>query len=145
MASVVSGWNRRLTAPAVLVLALLAACGHGNRGLVGPTWQWTHATEFAPFAHTDVADPSLYTVTFAGDGSVHVKADCNIVRGTYVTSGQDITLTLGPSTRAACPEGSLGDRFVGLLHTASTFRVESNGLTIRLKNDGGRMTFSRAG
>jgi heat shock protein HslJ len=145
MASAATGWSRGLIIPSVLAITMLASCGSGTRGLVGPTWQWTHATEFAPFAHTDVADPSLYTLSFQHDGTVHVKAGCNSVSGTYVASGQDITLSLGPSTLVACPDGSLGDRFVDLLHTASVFRVETNGLTFRLDNEGGRMTFSREG
>jgi len=137
----VTGWKRGPILPALLAAALLSACGQGTRGLTGSTWRWTHATEFAPFAHTDVADPSLYTLSFARDGTLAIKADCNTMHGTYVTKGQDITLALGPSTLVACQGGSLGDRFVDLLHTASMFRVESHGLTLRLENDAGRMTF----
>src|SRR5215470_7393176 len=79
----------------LFALILLAACTGGTSGLVGPTWQWTFLTEHAPMAHSDVGDPGRYTLTLADDGSFQVKADCNTVAGTYVTDGDEITLTPG--------------------------------------------------
>jgi heat shock protein HslJ len=122
----------------------LAACGEGTSGLVGPMWQWTNLTENAPLAHSDVADPSLYTLTLAADGSFQATADCNIVVGTYVTDGDEITLSPGPSTLAACPEGSLADQFVSLLHTVSTFTVDGNELVLNFADRAGTMRFEAA-
>jgi heat shock protein HslJ len=125
----------------IVALTLLASCREGTSGLVGPTWRWTNLTENAPLAHSEVSDPELYTLTLADDGSFRVRADCNTVLGTYVTDGDEITLSLGPATLAACPEGSLGDQFVNLLHTVSTFGVEGNDLALHLENEAGTMTF----
>ena len=125
----------------MFALLLLAACGKGTSGLVGPTWRWTNLTENAPLAHSEVASPDLYTLTLAADGSFRAKADCNMVGGTYVTAGDEITLSLGPSTLAACPEGSLADQFVSLLHTVSTFTVEGNDLALHLADQAGNMSF----
>ena len=127
-----------------LTLLLLAACEGGTSGLVGPTWRWTNLTENAPLAHSEVADPDRYTLTLADDGSFQVKADCNTVAGTYVTDGDQITLSLGPSTLAACPEDSEADRFVSLLHTASTFAVDGDELALHLDDVAGTMTFEAA-
>lgn len=137
--------TRAFVLATVLALGALTGCAGGTTGLVGPTWRWTHATEFGPYGASDVSDPSRYTLALDGDGSVHVKADCNTVRGTYETDGDEITLSLGPSTRAACPDGSLGDRFVELLHTVARFSVDGDDLTLRLENVGGTMTLSAEG
>jgi heat shock protein HslJ len=128
-----------------VALVLLASCGEGTSGLVGPTWQWTNLTENAPLAHSDVADPGLYTLTLAADGSFRVMADCNTVVGTYVTDGHEITLSLGPSTLAACPEESQADQFVSLLHTVTTFAVDGDALALHLADQAGKMTFEDAG
>jgi heat shock protein HslJ len=128
-----------------LALVLLAACGEGTSGLVGPTWQWTNLTENAPLAHSDIADPDRYTLTLADDGSFQVRAGCNTVLGTYVTDGDEITLSFGASTLVACPEDSRADQFVGLLHTVSTFAVEGDDLSLHLDNGAGKLTFAAAG
>ena len=53
------------------------------------------------------AEQPLYTVDFAADGTFSSQADCNTLAGTYALSGRDgITITPGPSTHVACPDGS---------------------------------------
>ena len=136
--------GRAAVAASALVLVLLTACGGGTSGLVGPTWQWTNLTENAPLAHSDVPDPELYTLTLADDGSFQAKADCNTVLGTYTTDGDEIGFSLGPSTLVACPEGSLADQFVSLLHTVSTFSVEGDELALHLADAAGTMTFAES-
>jgi heat shock protein HslJ len=121
------------------------SCGGGTSGLVGPTWQWTHLTENAPLAHSEVSDPHLYTLTLGDDGSFHVRADCNTVAGTFVTDGDEITLTLGPSTLVACPEGSLADQYVDLLHTVDAFSVQGTDLRLELADAAGTMGFTAEG
>jgi heat shock protein HslJ len=136
--------HRLVVVASALALVLLAACGEGTSGLVGPTWRWTNLTENAPLAHSEVSDPSLYTLTLADDGSFQAKADCNSVVGTYVTDGDEITLSPGPSTLVACPEGSLADQFVSLLHTVSTFGVDGDDLALHFEDAAGKMTFTAA-
>ena len=137
------GGGSRVGRVALAVLALsLGACNGGTTGLVGPTWGWTRLTETAPLAHLEVPDPASYTLTFAEDGSFQAVADCNTVAGTYETDGDEITLVPGPSTLVACPEGSLGDRFVSLLHTVSTFAVDGDELTLHLEDAAGEMGFT---
>jgi len=88
-----------------------------------------------------VADRNKYTIAFAADGTFDSTADCNNVRGTYTaTSSGGLTITPGPSTIVACPDGSLSDLFVLGLSNAASYRVASGTLTITL-NDGGSMAF----
>lgn len=126
------------------VLVLLAACADGTSGLVGPTWRWTNLTENAPLAHSEIAEPDRYTLTLADDGSFQAKADCNAVLGMYETDGDELTLSPGPSTLVACPEGSQADQFVSLLHTVSTFAVDGNELSLDLDDRAGTMRFEAA-
>jgi heat shock protein HslJ len=55
------------------------------------------------------------------DGTVAIQADCNRVGGTYTLDGSGIAIELGPSTMAACPEGSLGNQSVANLSAASSY------------------------
>jgi heat shock protein HslJ len=128
-----------------MLVGLLSACDGGTSGLVGPTWQWTYLTEFAPLAHSPISDSSRYTMTLADDGTFNLTADCNSVSGTYVTDGDEITMSFGPSTLVACPEDSLGDQFVSLLHTVNTFSVDGDELTLHLEDAAGKMVFDDAG
>ncbi|HEX5015942.1 MAG TPA: META domain-containing protein, partial [Candidatus Limnocylindrales bacterium] len=72
-------------------------------------------------------------------------ADCNNVAGTYDTddpaaSAGRLTITPGPTTLVACPEGSLGDLFVIGLSKAFSYSIENDALTI-VTRDLGTLTF----
>jgi len=134
----------RAALAAASVLVFLSGCSGGTSGLVGPTWRWTGLTETAPLAHSEISDPDLYTLTLADDGSFRAQADCNAVAGTFVTDGEEITLSAGPTTLAACPEGSQSDQFVSLLHTVSTYSVQGQDLTFRFEDQAGHMVFAAA-
>jgi heat shock protein HslJ len=111
------------------------------------TWQLTAITGKTPAYQGVVpaADQSKYTITFNTDGTFNAKADCNSVGGTYKTSGSNgLTITLGPSTLVACPDGSYGDLFAHALATAVSYNVANDQLTITLE-DGGTLTFAPAG
>ena len=112
-------------------------------GLSGVTWRWLSLT--SPLGVTAVDDPASYTILFNTDGTAAIKADCNNVGATYTTDGSAITITPGPATRVACPEGSLDETFLnGLTNAAITF-FENNDLYMDLAADAGTMRFSAAG
>ena len=86
-----------------------------------------------------------YTITFNDDKTFTAKADCNNLSGEYVTgdpaaSSGPLTITPGPMTLAACPEGSLSDLFVIGLGGADSYAIENDVLTIN-RGDGGTLTF----
>jgi heat shock protein HslJ len=108
-----------------------------GQGLTGKEWQLTAMTEKVPAFQGVVpeADQSKYTITFADDKTFSAKADCNSVSGAYDTddpaaSAGRLTITPGPTTLVACPEGSLGDLFVIGLSNAFSYSIESDALTI---------------
>ena len=107
----------------LLAVAAIAVACSSNSGLTGKTWQLTAITELVPaFQGVVPADQQAsYTIEFKSDSNFQAKADCNQVSGQYVTTSTGgMTITPGPSTLVACPEGSMGDQYVtGLGNAAS--------------------------
>ena len=130
-----------LTVAATIVLAACSGSGSGN--LTGKTWQLTAITEKVPAFQGVVpaAEQAKYTIVFNTDGTFNATADCNLVSGTYKTSGSNLTISMGPSTLVACPEGSFGDLYAHALANAASYAIASDQLTITLK-DGGTLTFA---
>jgi heat shock protein HslJ len=141
----------RITTVAIVIAfaALVAACSNnaasasgsagGAAGLTGKVWQLTAITEKVPAFQGVVpdADQANYTIEFKADGAYTAKADCNNVQGTYTTTpAGGLAIVLGPSTQAACPEGSLSSRYVTDLGNAASYAVTGGQLTITLKDEG---------
>lgn len=123
---------------------VLAACSPSSgSALTGKTWQWTGSTTAVPASQSVVPDPENYTITFNADGTFQAKVDCNQAAGDYTTSGSELTITLGPSTLAACPEGSLDGLFRDGLGSAASYSVSGEEMTITL-SDEGTMQFDAA-
>ena len=102
--------------------------------LVGKTWQWIGGTTTDPASQHVVPNPDSYTVTFNEDDTFNATVDCNQLSGSY-TAGDDgsLSVTPGPATLAACPEGSLADLFVAQLSAASEFVID--GETLRITDE----------
>ena len=107
--------------------------------LVGPVWQWAYTQ--TPVETIRSADPTRYTVEFLADGTAAIQADCNRVVAQYTTDGQSITITPGPTTAAACPEGSQGQLFVQQLSNAAIFFFQGGELFIDQPASSGTMRF----
>ena len=109
--------------------------------LTGVVWQWqttlmNNDDQFTP------DNPANYTLQFNADGTFTAQADCNQVSGSYTLENSQLSIVPGPSTMAACPEGSLGDQFVKNLGEANRFLFEGDDLIISLMFDSGSMRFS---
>ena len=137
---------RRFTAVVAVgaIAFVLSGCSDPGADMVGPTWQWTHLNENHPKSQSVIPDPENYTLTLADDGTFTAKADCNQVSGTYDLQGDSLTITPGPSTRAACGADSLDQQFVSLLHAVSNFTLDGSDLTLGLAADAGDMGFVQA-
>ncbi|MBN1316971.1 MAG: META domain-containing protein, partial [Anaerolineales bacterium] len=104
-------------------------------------WQWQESV--TPVGSIAVEDPSRYVLEFLPDGAFNITADCNSGSGSYTLADNAITLAVGPMTLAACPEGSLGDRFVRDVNSAAYIFMEDGYLYIDLMMDSGTMRFGR--
>jgi heat shock protein HslJ len=109
--------------------------------LAGPIWRWDQTV----MNNDEIVvpdDPASYTVQFTAEGGISVQADCNMINGTYTVEDSSLTITLGPSTLVACPEGSLGDTFASQLGAGAVYFFQDGKLFIDLFADSGTMQFS---
>ena len=119
-----------------------------NRGtdtgsLTGRTWQLASITGQTPAFQGVIpaAEQPLYTIAFGTDGTFAARADCNSLAGTYTLDRSDgMTITPGPSTLVACPDGSYGSLFAHALATVTTWAIAGADLTLTT-TDGGTGTF----
>jgi heat shock protein HslJ/uncharacterized protein YraI len=112
--------------------------------LVGVTWQWISLVETMPAAQSVVPDPENYTLTFNEDGTVSIKADCNVAMGLYELSGDQLTISLGPTTLAECGAESSYNQFLSLLEQAAGVGMAYGNLVITLEDEAGQMAFQHA-
>jgi heat shock protein HslJ len=126
-----------------VLAGLLAGCGSSSAtpSPVGTLWAWNGLQETHPAHLSAVPDPQNYLLALNKDGTFEAKADCNQLHGSYSLSGDNLTLTPGPMTKALCPPGSLSDQYVHLLGKVTTQAIENGQLTLGLANDSGSMFF----
>lgn len=111
--------------------------------LVDVIWEWSALKETMPASQSVVPNPENYTVTFSADGTLSVKADCNVAAGSYTVSGSQMTITLGPTTLAECGPESSYDQFLGLLGQVDGFGSGYGNLVLTLAEGAGEMYFQR--
>jgi hypothetical protein len=89
--------------------------------------------------------PQNYTAEFADDGQVFVQADCNRAIGQFTEASDGrLSVQMGPTTMAACPEGSIGSQFLQAMGNSNLYFFQDEDLFIDLKFDSGTMQFSAA-
>jgi heat shock protein HslJ len=109
--------------------------------LVGTLWKWQE-TYFKNDTYVQSHDPSSYTIQLVEDGSVRVRADCNMAGGKYVLDGEYIDFHITQSTLAACPPESLSEKFMADLRSAVRYYFKNKKLYVVMKGDSGVMVFS---
>lgn len=138
--------TRSLLIAVTVATVALAGCsltGSSSDSLTGTTWQWVASETSVPASISNVPDPENYTITFNDDGSFNAKADCNSVGGEYTTGdGGTMTITLGPSTLVACPEGSADFLFTAALGSTTAYKIDAGQLV--LTNPEGTITLDAA-
>ena len=110
--------------------------------VVGVLWQWWGLVEVAPAAQSLVPNPEDYTLLLAKDGTIVIKADCNVVGGSYKLDGDQLAIELGPTTLAECSDESLERQYIGLLDTVESLSLDGDQLVLHLARDAGRMIFA---
>lgn len=112
-----------------------------DAALIGRVWEWQEFS-FPDGEQIIINDPQLYTVQFAGDGTLAVMADCNSGSGSYTALNGNISIDDRMAmTMAFCPPGSYGSQFVNALLAASVYRLESGDLFLDLQANAGTMRF----
>jgi heat shock protein HslJ len=130
-----AGGTPKSTLPPVTPLMIPPAMA-AQPELVGGAWHWQ-----GPEGATAARD--LYTIEFAPDGRLVVRADCNRGGGRYtLDAGNRLTLSGIATTKMGCPAGSLDTAYLRQLGEVEGYRFE--GETLRLATrGGGTMRFAR--
>jgi heat shock protein HslJ/LysM repeat protein len=110
--------------------------------LTSTTWAWMSFTN--PAQQIAIESPLSYTLTFQGDGTLAVLADCNNAFGDYTISGSSLSIQMGPMTLAECPPGSRYNEFITYLGSTAKLFFEDGNLFIDLMADGGTLGFAPA-
>jgi para-nitrobenzyl esterase len=108
----------------------------------GVVWKWQR-TAYNNDTETVPSDPSRYTILLMPEGHLSVKIDCNAGGGRYTLDGSSLMLKLTHTTMAACPPGSLADRFMKDLAAARIAFMRDGDLYLDLMYDTGTMKFAR--
>jgi heat shock protein HslJ len=120
----------------------LAADAKMSEEIQNIEWQWVSLT--TPTEQINVGSPERYTVQFGADRRLALRADCNRGAGSYsITSDRQIKIGPLALTRAMCPPGSLGDRFVADLSQANFLFFRDGELYIELPVESGALRFRR--
>ena len=135
--------------PVLLALLLGAAqaatlsSGDGDGVEIGGiVWTWQGST-YGNDTVTAPDDPTRYTILLMPEGHLSVKIDCNAGGGRWTLDGSAISLELTHATTAACPPGSLADRFMRDLAAARIAFMRNGDLYLDLMYDSGTMRFGR--
>ena len=114
--------------------------------ITGIQWQWAQLTKTEPASQSVVPDPENYVMVLNADGTVNLKADCNMVGWTYTLDDTSLTFnTLGPSTLAYCGDESLDTMFMEKLGMGGTVSLEDGRLVLDLNENAGQMVFDNGG
>ena len=107
--------------------------------LTSTTLQWitVYDASGSPMA---VESPEDYTLTFGDDGTIAIQADCNQASAEYALgAGGTLTVTLGATTLAECPAGSLSENFLEYLDGATGYQLEGDALILPLNPESGAL------
>ena len=108
--------------------------------LTGPLWMLEEIV-YNDGTTTVPDDPALYSVQFFEDGTLGVRADCNVGNGIYDTESTDF-ITLQAFTLAACGPDSIDDEFRQGLEDAVIYFFDDGDLLMDLPVDTGTMRFT---
>ena len=137
--------SRTLSALGLMLIVVLSFASCDSTTPTEPitdiTWQWASLSESEPAALSVTPDPENYTLTLLPDGTLSIKADCNMVSGSYTLDGSSISIVLGPSTMAFCGEQSLDLQYLELFNNVESYALENGQLVFGLKEGAGEMVF----
>jgi heat shock protein HslJ len=130
---------RQTKAAAVVAPMPLPVAGPAN---ANGSWRWEGLVTSADTI--EIEQPERYTLELLGGGKAQVRADCNRGQAAYKLDGRAIAIKVSGMTRAACPPGSMSERYVKALEAAVGQRIRGNNLFLDLPGEGGTMRFVRA-
>ena len=138
--------NRYLIVIAVALAALtLGACTSSSADLQGTEWQWVKLNDSNLPAQSSKPDAESYTITFTDGEIVSIKADCNLVLGSYSASRSRLTIEAGSTTLAYCGEESQDVIFLDLIAQVVSYELVEETLRLGLEHEAGSLEFIKVG
>lgn len=141
----------------IAVGGLIAACtdDSGSAAKKPPTTSSAGAKATTPAAgglagtawslENPVQAPSLPTLDFSTDGKVSGSTGCNRFAGTYRVEGEDLTIELGPMTKAACTSDAATQQENRIVTALGEVRSsQTTGTTLTLRDAQGKDLLSYA-
>lgn len=125
--------NQTITTPGV---------GSSFSMILQDTWQLV-AFESKDGTRVEVDEPKNYTMTLTEQGTVNVKADCNLCNGVYTIEDDQIEFGPQACTRAMCLPGSLFEPYTRALGDVETWSLGNEG-NLLLHYTDGTMSFQRS-
>jgi heat shock protein HslJ len=116
--------------------------GKADQMLIGTVWKWQQSL-YNNDTRAVPPNPENYTLKLLPDGKVSIRADCNLGGGVYRLDGSKISIEITHTTMAACPPGSLEQRYIRDLNAAAIYFFKADVLYIDLKHDTGTMKLMR--
>jgi heat shock protein HslJ len=98
-----------------------------SQGLAGTAWILTALNDAEPLPDTTI------TASFDADGTLNGTDGCNRYGAVYEVDGNNISITLGPSTLMACPEPIMNQatEYLTALEAAATYQIQGEVLELR--------------
>ena len=125
-----------------LQAAILTSSDGKQTNIGGMVWKWQR-TAYNNDTRAEPPDSSRYTILLMPEGHLSVRLDCNTGGGRYTLAGSSLTLKLTHTTMAACPPGSLAQKFMKDLAAVRIAFLRDGELYLDLMYDSGTMKFAR--
>ena len=103
--------------------------------LVGTSW-YLQDFKTDTGALVAVTNPRDYTLAFAPDGHMTIRADCNSGTGSYSVDGGNISIKVLEMSQATCNPSSLWQQYLNALTQATTYQQTSGTLTFNVPPKG---------
>jgi heat shock protein HslJ len=139
-----SDWTPELSLLDSVMASLTFNTAAPSAEIVNMLWKWEAFNDTGE-TPIPVENPDSYTLVLFPDGSLSIKADCNLVGGLYRVEGVNLTIELGPSTMASCGEQSLDQQFLANLGRVESFALADGRLFLELRGEAGSMVFANGG
>ena len=104
------------------------------------TWELV-GIRFADGAVLAPDDPARYTLRLDRAGRATLQADCNRASGGFSVEGPGISFSAFATTRAACPPGSISDRYLQQLAFVRSWVIKDRRLYLASLVDGTILEF----
>jgi heat shock protein HslJ len=117
------------TSNGAVVAAYQAAPPSSDVPLIGTSWR-LQDFKTAQGTILGVTNPRDYTLSFAADGHMTIRADCNSGTGSYTAEGGNISIKVLEMSQATCNPSSLWQQFLQALGQGTTYRQTNDTLTI---------------